>query len=741
MNIRDRIAEARMRKMVEAAERWQERQSIRDENERALAQLGGGGADSMARQIAYQARENSRQVARAMKGRLPIALERRIGPSLDWDDDAPSDAARKAGRPVVRLTTTVARGVVAEPIATGFMITRALLITNHHVFARAADARGYSANFGYEKTEQGTQLGTYFELDPDAFFHSDEALDFAVVAVKPTARDGETLDALNFVPLIEATPKILTGQPVNIIQHPEGAVKTYAYRQNRLIDILEEGYLHYETDTAPGSSGSPAFSANWDLVALHHSGVPAVVDGKVMAVDDMEWDPETGDDQVKWIANEGIRVSSIVKALRAVTRTDPEQLRLLEELYASTVDPLPIVEKMATAAAAAAAPSPAGGPNDMTQIVFNITGPVTINVQAGAASAPAASIGQIIPGVPIAPAPPLIAVEKKQNFDRNYALRKGYDPGFLGVDLPAPTVSAERLGEMLVAGDEPLVLKYHHYSLAMNGQRRLCMWTASNLDYSQAARDDRGRAMFGGEDWRLDPRIDEKYQISDPQFYQPANNVDRGHIVRRDDNCWGATELEREYGNADSYHWTNCTPQHEAFNQEHPKASKKGDLSYKGVRGIWGALESYLVRQLDGVGERASLLAGPVLDPNDPVARFAGADTRYPLKFWKIVSVVRKMETGEDRLFVYGFVLDQSDMVQRFGLHVVERIDPGPFKAFLKPLAEIEMLTGLRFAQIFHDHDMRAERGELALESDESLIKAFDRTADPAQPVATARDG
>ncbi len=32
--------------------------------------------------------------------------------------------------------------------------------------------------------------------------------------------------------------------------------------------------VRYTTDTEPGSSGSPCFNQNWELVALHHSGDP-----------------------------------------------------------------------------------------------------------------------------------------------------------------------------------------------------------------------------------------------------------------------------------------------------------------------------------------------------------------------------------------------------------------------------------------------------------------------------------
>lgn len=119
----------------------------------------------------------------------------------------------------------------------------------------------------------------------DAFFLSDETLDIAIVAVAPTVLLGQgSLDAYGTVRLIPAQGKILVGHPVSIIQHPGGQAKHWAVEQNKL--LLEPGdadlFLTYSTDTQEGSSGSPAFNFDWELVAVHHSGVPRRVNGNIM---------------------------------------------------------------------------------------------------------------------------------------------------------------------------------------------------------------------------------------------------------------------------------------------------------------------------------------------------------------------------------------------------------------------------------------------------------------------------
>jgi Trypsin-like peptidase domain/N-acetylmuramoyl-L-alanine amidase len=74
----------------------------------------------------------------------------------------------------------------------------------------------------------------------------------------------------------EINPKLevtgLLGEPVNIIQHPKGRQKEIVIYNNR-VQMISEDFIQYETDTEPGSSGSPIFNARWQLVGIHHSGL------------------------------------------------------------------------------------------------------------------------------------------------------------------------------------------------------------------------------------------------------------------------------------------------------------------------------------------------------------------------------------------------------------------------------------------------------------------------------------
>ncbi len=69
----------------------------------------------------------------------------------------------------------------------------------------------------------------------------------------------------------------MTSEYVNIIQHPRGRPKEVALQDNQVVKV-DNVVVQYSCDTEPGSSGSPVFNNQWQLVALHHASV--VADGR-----------------------------------------------------------------------------------------------------------------------------------------------------------------------------------------------------------------------------------------------------------------------------------------------------------------------------------------------------------------------------------------------------------------------------------------------------------------------------
>lgn len=709
MALTDLVQERRRDVLLAAAARWQARADARTTGLAAVASAGPGAADSPMKQARFAARRQALSEAAALRieGRLPVFLERKIGPTLDFLGAAPSEAARLAGRPVARIVASVDPRVEPQAFATGFLVHPRLLLTNWHVFPDVGSVANCGANFLHEQGHGGIQVGPTFALDGGLFYLSDERLDYALVGVAPRAVGGEDLSGLGTITPTDATAKILVGQPIEIIQYPDGGPKEYAISNNRLVDVLEEGFLHYETDTLEGSSGSPAFSAAWELVALHHAGIPEVRDGRIMTTDGQPWSEGMGDDRVHWIANEGIRISAIVRSLSQARMGNGMQAALLRELLGLTTDPADDVARIVETASKAPVPVGTEAATRSRQvgattegivsgIVFNFTGPVTISVQSPTAG-PAGGPSGLAAAAVSAP-------EKTLRFDPDYEHREGYDPRFLGEGLtvPLPTVSDERRSEMYAVDGEIVILPYHHYSLAMNRARRLQMWSAANVDYDPALRQQAGRASFGTDRWIGDPRIPAAVQLSDPEFYGPAGQIDRGHIVRREDSAWGADPVTLEFANSDTFHWTNCTPQHAAFNRESPPSGQ-----YGGQKGLWGAFEGYVQKQLRDGDTRACILAGPVLAAGDPVADFGAGPIAYPIDFWKVVVVAAAAEGGAAALRVFGFVLSQKDVVDRFGIEFT----PGQYARYQRPLPEIAAMSGVVFAPVLVAADTAARAG------------------------------
>src|SRR5215813_2373655 len=294
----------------------------------------------------FEEREKLRSIVASTAYReLRRATERQIGATLDFVDLPPNEQALKAGRAVVRLVTLSGPGIVPEGFATGFLVASNLVLTNHHVFRTVDEAVGVGAQFLYERTYEGLREGVIFALDPERFFVNHKGLDYAVVAIKPTALDGAPLSQFQYLPLIAAKGKLLKGDPVNIIQHPEGRPKQYATVNNQLLDLRDDGFLLYETDTLEGSSGSPVFNQHWETIGLHHCGVPQIENEQLVTRDGrrLPLDTEVADSDLIWIGNEGIRVSALVASLADQRLDRRGQQAILESLIATTRDPLRIV--------------------------------------------------------------------------------------------------------------------------------------------------------------------------------------------------------------------------------------------------------------------------------------------------------------------------------------------------------------------------------------------------------------
>jgi len=266
----------------------------------------------------------------------PVTLERILHTANDLMNINFLDRGSVVANSVGRIRVRLADGT--QGYGTGFLVSPRLLLTNHHVLPDAQSASLSRVEFDYEDSADGNpKQAIAFDFDPDTLYFTDEYLDYSLVAVQPKSRSGIELKSFGWLPLIAAEGKVIVGESVSIIQHPNGEPKQVALRENKVVDALPD-FLHYETDTAPGSSGSPVFNDQWEVVALHHSGVPKKdSNGRILNLMGAPWTPNQGEQQVDWIANEGVRISRVIAHIQGQAVSAQAQSLITEMLGRQTI--------------------------------------------------------------------------------------------------------------------------------------------------------------------------------------------------------------------------------------------------------------------------------------------------------------------------------------------------------------------------------------------------------------------
>ncbi|WP_222041761.1 DNA/RNA non-specific endonuclease [Rhizobium laguerreae] len=254
---------------------------------------------------------------------------------------------------------------------------------------------------------------------------------------------------------------------------------------------------------------------------------------------------------------------------------------------------------------------------------------------------------------PLTTAPTAVQIE-------SIVARRGYDAGFLGAAVLEPGLSAAQKRDAVNFG-RGQTIPYTHFSVCLSAKRRMARYVAWNIDGSRLV-------ALPRRGFSIDPRIDAKYQFGDALYLE--NRVDRGHIARRADVCWGPV-AEAEQANRDSFYFTNIAPQHERFNQ----SSRKG---------LWGELENLVFDQADLKDLKLSVVGGPVFGTEDIEYR----DALIPRSFWKMIAYLGK----DDRLRCAAFILSQEKL-----LNDLESLDLDPFRIYQVSLAELARKTELNF--------------------------------------------
>jgi endonuclease G len=256
----------------------------------------------------------------------------------------------------------------------------------------------------------------------------------------------------------------------------------------------------------------------------------------------------------------------------------------------------------------------------------------------------------------------------------SFKKRDGYNSRFLGrgYTVPMPKLGAWKRDVAKVVnadtGRKINYLKYRHFSVVMSQSRKLPLLTAVNIDGSRSKR--LGRTSR----WYIDERLPHELQVDNDAYYKSP--LDRGHMVRREDPVWG-TLKQADEANRDTFHYTNCAPQHEGLNQRD-----------------WVRLEDYILGSARVHRLRVSVFTGPIFKKNDPLHRDI---VRLPRSFWKIAVLVDK---DKQELAATGYILCQGELIK----NLTEAFVYGDFRTYQVPLSLIEKQTGLDFEKLIpHD--------------------------------------
>jgi len=273
-------------------------------------------------------------------------------------------------------------------------------------------------------------------------------------------------------------------------------------------------------------------------------------------------------------------------------------------------------------------------------------------------------------GTPSAPAIHAASIEAAE------ALRTGFDEAFLDFAVPRPKFTKATAKDLigLEGGDW---IDYCHFTVWLSRSRRLPRCVAWNIDgATKKSLSRKGIAFTKDTRDGLDA-----FQLGDELY--AGNDLDRGHVARRDDLVWGELAAARQ-ANLDSFYFSNMTPQHRAFNQSQ-------------LKGQWGLLENAILDEVDLKDLRVSVFAGPVLASTDMPYRGA----QLPSEFWKIVFYVDDAD-GEPK--ARGFILTQKDLLKTI---TPESLELPAFRWYQVPLSKIEQKTGLRLGAALHALDTR----------------------------------
>lgn len=270
-------------------------------------------------------------------------------------------------------------------------------------------------------------------------------------------------------------------------------------------------------------------------------------------------------------------------------------------------------------------------------------------------------------------------------------MQNGYDPDFIGdgIHIPLPTFKPSIAKSVLrKTGSlrDPIFSNHIHFSLVMNKHTRQLIYSVYNIDQTQFRPDVPGE---GKRSWRNDANINAENQL-DNKYYKDrtdatgekiANPYDRGHMVMRFNNMWGATDTESDKAGKETFIYTNSSLQHENLNRDE-----------------WKEIELKIVRKFQhDSNDRLAVFTGPIFGDLDRHINLSDNDSaRVPSGFFKIIGFRKKQNEPGNKLGVLAFAVFQDEQVLRDkkGNRTVKENT-----SYQVTISEIQNWTGINFGK------------------------------------------
>ncbi|MGK0366874.1 MAG: V8-like Glu-specific endopeptidase [Thermoproteota archaeon] len=188
--------------------------------------------------------------------------------NLDWKDISTipsSSPRRKNANKVAKVDIPI-----IDTRCTGFLISKNVIMTNHHCIPNSSYAQGVKVQFKYETGQENGSAEDQKEYDCSELIGNDQELDYALLKCKGNPGDDVGTVRLATVPVALSSSIYIVQQ--NCDYYLEGNCNPTKKVSYGTVTAQRDDFTH-TADTLGGSSGSPVFSRTTNqVVGIHHAG-------------------------------------------------------------------------------------------------------------------------------------------------------------------------------------------------------------------------------------------------------------------------------------------------------------------------------------------------------------------------------------------------------------------------------------------------------------------------------------